>query len=35
VIAGATSAAQVAANVAAGGWEPDAAELAELNELTA
>jgi aryl-alcohol dehydrogenase-like predicted oxidoreductase len=35
VIAGATSAAQVAANVAAGGWEPTADELAEIDELTA
>jgi aryl-alcohol dehydrogenase-like predicted oxidoreductase len=35
VIAGATSAAQVAANVAAGEWEPDAAEIAELNDITA
>jgi aryl-alcohol dehydrogenase-like predicted oxidoreductase len=35
VIAGATSAEQVAANVAAGDWEPSLADLAELDELTA
>jgi aryl-alcohol dehydrogenase-like predicted oxidoreductase len=33
VIAGATSAEQVRANVAAGEWEPTEAELAELNEV--
>ncbi|PZS18243.1 MAG: aldo/keto reductase [Pseudonocardiales bacterium] len=35
VIAGATSRAQVAANVAAAAWQPDLDELAELDELTA
>jgi aryl-alcohol dehydrogenase-like predicted oxidoreductase len=35
VIAGATSAAQVASNVAAGSWRPSAEELATLDELTA
>jgi len=35
VIAGATSRAQVAANVAAGTWEPSLDDLAELDELTA
>ncbi|MBV9595197.1 MAG: aldo/keto reductase [Actinobacteria bacterium] len=34
VIAGATTAAQVKANVAAGEWEPDVADLAELDTLT-
>jgi len=34
VIAGATSRAQVSANVAAGGWQPDLEDLAELEELT-
>jgi aryl-alcohol dehydrogenase-like predicted oxidoreductase len=34
VIAGATSAEQVRANVRAGQWEPDAAELARIDELT-
>ena len=34
VIAGATSADQVHANVAAGGWEPSAADLAELDKIT-
>ena len=34
VIAGATSPAQIAANVAAGGWRPDAEDLAELEKLT-
>lgn len=34
VIAGATSAEQVAANVAAGEWEPDLDDLAELDELS-
>jgi aryl-alcohol dehydrogenase-like predicted oxidoreductase len=34
VIAGATSAAQVQANVAAGSWQPDLADLAELDALT-
>jgi aryl-alcohol dehydrogenase-like predicted oxidoreductase len=35
VIAGATSAEQVQANVAAAGWEPTPEDLAELNSLTA
>jgi aryl-alcohol dehydrogenase-like predicted oxidoreductase len=35
VIAGATSPAQVAANVAAGAWQPSLEDLAELDELTA
>jgi len=35
VIAGATSRAQVTANVAAGTWEPSLDDLAELDELTA
>jgi aryl-alcohol dehydrogenase-like predicted oxidoreductase len=35
VIAGATSAEQVAANAAAAEWEPDVADLAALDELTA
>jgi aryl-alcohol dehydrogenase-like predicted oxidoreductase len=34
VIAGATSADQVRANVAAGQWEPTGADLAELDEIT-
>jgi aryl-alcohol dehydrogenase-like predicted oxidoreductase len=34
VIAGATSAEQVRANVAAGTWEPTPADLAELDEIT-
>jgi aryl-alcohol dehydrogenase-like predicted oxidoreductase len=34
VIAGATSAAQVAGNVAAGSWRPTAEELRTLDELT-
>jgi aryl-alcohol dehydrogenase-like predicted oxidoreductase len=34
VIAGATSAEQVRANVQAGEWVPDAAELARIDELT-
>jgi aryl-alcohol dehydrogenase-like predicted oxidoreductase len=34
VIAGATSRAQVMANVAAGAWEPSLDDLAELDELT-
>jgi aryl-alcohol dehydrogenase-like predicted oxidoreductase len=34
VIAGATSADQVRANVAAGEWEPTGADLAELDEIT-
>jgi aryl-alcohol dehydrogenase-like predicted oxidoreductase len=34
VIAGATSAEQVRANVAAGAWEPTPADLAELDEIT-
>jgi aryl-alcohol dehydrogenase-like predicted oxidoreductase len=34
VIAGATSAEQVRANVQAGEWEPDIAELARIDELT-
>jgi aryl-alcohol dehydrogenase-like predicted oxidoreductase len=34
VIAGATSAEQVKANVAAGNWSPSAADLATLDELT-
>lgn len=33
VIAGATKPEQVAANVAAGGWEPTLADLAELDEI--
>ena len=33
VIAGATSAAQVTANAAAGDWEPDAGQLAELGKI--
>ncbi|GAA3625127.1 aldo/keto reductase [Microlunatus ginsengisoli] len=35
VIAGATSADQVRANVAAGAWDPSASDLATLRELTA
>jgi aryl-alcohol dehydrogenase-like predicted oxidoreductase len=35
VIAGATSAAQVKANVAAGGWQPTEEQLAEILEITA
>ena len=35
VIAGATSADQVARNVAAGGWRPTVEELAALDEITA
>jgi aryl-alcohol dehydrogenase-like predicted oxidoreductase len=35
VIAGATSAEQVASNVAAGSWRPSAEELATLDDLTA
>ena len=35
VIAGATSAEQVASNVAAGAWRPTAEELASLDEITA
>jgi aryl-alcohol dehydrogenase-like predicted oxidoreductase len=35
VIAGATSVEQVRANVAAGAWEPAAADLSELDRLTA
>ena len=35
VIAGATSAEQVHANVAAGEWEPTASELAEIDKITA
>ncbi len=35
VIAGATSREQVAANVAAGAWQPGLDDLAELDELTA
>jgi len=35
VIAGATSAEQVRANAAAGEWVPDAAELAEIDRITA
>jgi aryl-alcohol dehydrogenase-like predicted oxidoreductase len=34
VIAGATSAEQVRANVQAGEWEPDAAELVRIDQLT-
>ena len=34
VIAGATKPDQVRANVAAGGWQPDAADLAALDEIT-
>ncbi|MGH3744452.1 MAG: aldo/keto reductase, partial [Mycobacteriales bacterium] len=34
VIAGATSAEQVRANVAAVRWQPSAADLAELDEVT-
>jgi aryl-alcohol dehydrogenase-like predicted oxidoreductase len=34
VIAGATGAEQVRANVAAAGWEPTPADLAELDEIT-
>jgi aryl-alcohol dehydrogenase-like predicted oxidoreductase len=34
VIAGATSAGQVRANVAAGEWVPEASELAELDKIT-
>ncbi|MEO6885346.1 MAG: aldo/keto reductase [Jatrophihabitantaceae bacterium] len=34
VIAGATSAAQVTANVAAGTWQPSLEDLAELDEIT-
>jgi aryl-alcohol dehydrogenase-like predicted oxidoreductase len=34
VIAGATSAAQVTANVAAGAWQPSLADLAELDKIT-
>jgi aryl-alcohol dehydrogenase-like predicted oxidoreductase len=33
VIAGATSAEQVRANVAAGGWEPAEEELAEIDKI--
>ncbi len=33
VISGATRPEQIASNVAAGGWEPSAADLAELDEL--
>jgi len=35
VIAGARTSKQVRSNVAACAWEPDAADLAELNEITA
>jgi aryl-alcohol dehydrogenase-like predicted oxidoreductase len=35
VIAGATSAQQVAANVAAGSWRPTAEDLRTLDEITA
>ena len=35
VIAGATTPEQVKANVAAGTWQPSAADLATLRELTA
>jgi aryl-alcohol dehydrogenase-like predicted oxidoreductase len=35
VIAGATSPEQVAANVAAGEWQPSASDLAEINRITA
>jgi aryl-alcohol dehydrogenase-like predicted oxidoreductase len=35
VIAGATSAEQVAANVAAGEWQPSAEDLAEIDRITA
>ncbi len=35
VIAGATSRAQVSANVAAGAWQPSLDDLAEVDELTA
>ncbi|HUA96622.1 MAG TPA: aldo/keto reductase, partial [Acidimicrobiales bacterium] len=34
VIAGATTAEQVAANVAAGAWRPSAEDLAELDRVT-
>ena len=34
VIAGATKPEQVAANAAAGEWEPTAAELADLREVS-
>ena len=34
VIAGATSADQVRANVAAGAWTPSAEDLAEINRIT-
>jgi aryl-alcohol dehydrogenase-like predicted oxidoreductase len=34
VIAGATSAEQVAGNVAAGSWRPTAEELQKLDEIT-
>jgi aryl-alcohol dehydrogenase-like predicted oxidoreductase len=34
VVAGATSSGQVAANVAAGSWQPSLEDLAELDELT-
>ena len=34
VIAGATSPAQITANVAAGHWRPTAEDLIELDELT-
>jgi aryl-alcohol dehydrogenase-like predicted oxidoreductase len=34
VIAGATSRAQVASNVAAGNWSPSAADIASLDEMT-
>ncbi len=33
VIAGATSAEQMRANAAAGEWEPDEEDLAELDEI--
>jgi aryl-alcohol dehydrogenase-like predicted oxidoreductase len=35
VVAGATSADQVAANVRAGGWEPSEDDLAEIDRITA
>jgi aryl-alcohol dehydrogenase-like predicted oxidoreductase len=35
VIAGATSADQLRTNAAAGEWEPDDADLAELDEIVA
>ena len=34
VVAGATSADQVAANVRAGGWEPSEDDLAEIDRIT-